>query len=474
MAATTASDVSGVQYNFVCTAGGGHDSGWQISSTYTDTGLTGSTTYTYRVIAHDMSTNHNETGWSGYASATTMAADNTPPTPNPMTWQLYPYALGYSSITMTASTASDASGVEYYFDCVSGGGHDSGWQSSPTYTDTGLAANTTYQYAVQARDMSFYLNPTGWTATKAATTYVFGTEYQAENQTWNSGTVTEITNTGYTGASYVNTNNAIGSWVQWAVTVPSAGAYTIGIRFANGTTQNRSMSIAVNGVIVVANFAFNGTEAYTTWAINLTSLNLLAGANTIRFTSLTVNGGPNLDRLDVAVPVSDVTAPTPSPMEWLVVPVATSYDTVTMTAMTAGDASGVEYYFWNDTVTDRSHDSGWQDSPQFTDTGLTNNTIYTYNVVARDKSAGQNETGWSDAATATTPLYICQNRPVADLNVDCVIDFFDYAMFSNIYASGDIGSAANFNTDGAVDFMDMAVLADEWLQCGRQPVTECP
>jgi hypothetical protein len=82
--------------------------------------------------------------------------DTTPPTPNPMTWSTSPYATGSSSISMTASTASDSSGVEYYFDETSGnpGSSDSGWQDSRTYTDTGLQASTTYTYRVRARDKS--------------------------------------------------------------------------------------------------------------------------------------------------------------------------------------------------------------------------------------------------------------------------------------------------------------------------------
>jgi len=56
---------------------------------------------------------------------------------------------------MTAVAATDASGgVEYYFACVSGGVgcSSSGWQSSRTFTDSGLQANTSYSYTVKARD----------------------------------------------------------------------------------------------------------------------------------------------------------------------------------------------------------------------------------------------------------------------------------------------------------------------------------
>lgn len=80
--------------------------------------------------------------------------DNDPPTPNPMTWNIEPHATGSTSISMTATMASDPSGVEYFFECTSGNGHNSGWQDSPYYQDTGLTYSTEYGYRVQARDKS--------------------------------------------------------------------------------------------------------------------------------------------------------------------------------------------------------------------------------------------------------------------------------------------------------------------------------
>ena len=71
---------------------------------------------------------------------------------------------------MTATTASDPSGVEYYFDCTAGGGNDSAWQDSTTYEDTGLSPSTQYTYRVQARDKSSNQNTGGWSSTQSATT----------------------------------------------------------------------------------------------------------------------------------------------------------------------------------------------------------------------------------------------------------------------------------------------------------------
>jgi len=52
---------------------------------------------------------------------------------------------------MAVAPVGEAGTVEYLFDCVSGGGHDSKWQVSPTYTDSHLKPDTEYTYVVKAR-----------------------------------------------------------------------------------------------------------------------------------------------------------------------------------------------------------------------------------------------------------------------------------------------------------------------------------
>jgi alkaline phosphatase len=120
-------------------------------------------------------TNANLTAEYAYVDAveitgTPMPPDNVPPSPDPMTWGAVPYATSSTSISMTATTATDSSGVEYYFACVAGGGHDSAWQSSPSYEDTGLSPDTTYTYTVTARDLSANHNQTAASTAESATT----------------------------------------------------------------------------------------------------------------------------------------------------------------------------------------------------------------------------------------------------------------------------------------------------------------
>jgi len=158
MTATAASDAGGstpVEYYFNETSGnsGGTDSSWQASTTYTDTGLSELTQYTYTVQTRDSIPNTGTA--SGGFSATTL--DGTAPTPDPATFSSDPQAVDSNSITMTATTAVDAGGstpVEYYFDETSNnfGGTDSGWQQSATYTDGWLSSSTQYAYRVRTRD----------------------------------------------------------------------------------------------------------------------------------------------------------------------------------------------------------------------------------------------------------------------------------------------------------------------------------
>jgi hypothetical protein len=98
--------------------------------------------------------------------------DDQPPGPGPIDWDVPPLGVSPTVITMTASTLTDESGVEYYFDEMTGnaGGDDSGWQDSSGYTDSGLDPNAAYVYQVKARDKSPNKNETGWSPPGTATT----------------------------------------------------------------------------------------------------------------------------------------------------------------------------------------------------------------------------------------------------------------------------------------------------------------
>jgi hypothetical protein len=134
---------------------------------------------------------------------TTNIPDTTPPLPDPMKWATQPEATGSFSIAMTAATATDLSGVAYYFDCVSDGCHDSGWQAGSSYTDTGLTPGTAYTYTVKARDSN--LNETASSEPAVAVT-------QAEGTGTDAVAISEKTTLGNVTGSYLNTQGADGNY----------------------------------------------------------------------------------------------------------------------------------------------------------------------------------------------------------------------------------------------------------------------
>ena len=81
---------------------------------------------------------------------------------------------------------------------------------------------------------------------------------------------------------------------------------------------------------------------------------------------------------------------------------ATGPMSIRMTAATASDPNGVEYYFEETSSNPGGSSSGWQDSPFYRDTGLSPDTQYTYRSKARDKSPNLNETAWSEPNSVTT------------------------------------------------------------------------
>lgn len=556
MAATTASDVSGVEYYFANLTDNSHDSGWQTNSTYIDSGLTTGVTYSYRVMARDRSSNQNETGWSGSASATPQP-DNTSPTPDPMTWQVAPYAISMTSVSMTASTATDTvSGqVQYYFANLSVSGHDSGWQSDATFVDVGLTPGASYIYTVKARDVSPWANETGWSGQGQVTLpempvlnppsayWMFdetsgtiaydsvgsnnGTLQGATLPTWSAGKYgSAVTFTASGQSVYVphspaidfgNESFSVSMWTKQPVSY--SGQYELFIKGTIGSGSFPGSGKRYELYRKDATFRFAIDDDVTKTEINVSTSGICTGdwvhIVAVRDTAadhvrLYINGSPistiadNTGSISQSEPMyigyamypgavddlriyryaltqdhvtaiykgaglPDNTAPAPNPMTWATLPHATGAYAISMTATAATDVSGVEYFFAN--LTDPSHDSGWQSSTTFVDSGLANDTEYVYAVLARDKSAGQNETGWSGEASATTFRYDCTIPFTADLDSDCQVDFFDYAVLANAWAGGE--PEVDLNSDATLDWRDILRFADEWLACNRDPAGEC-
>lgn len=134
------------------------------------------------------------------------------------------------------------------------------------------------------------------------------TLYEGENtKMFNS--IAESTNSGFSGTGYANFNNGTGSSVEFAVCVSSDGEKNVVITFANGSSAVRPVSVSVNGSVIINSLSFNPTGVWTTWNTKEISVNLNKGINTIKFTSLTSDGGPNIDNIEFKRAVSVRSAP---------------------------------------------------------------------------------------------------------------------------------------------------------------------
>jgi chitodextrinase len=138
-------------------------------TTFNNTGLTASTSYSYRVRANDAAGNNS--GFSNTSSATTPAgADTTPPT---APTNLTATAASSSQINLAWTASTDNVGVTgYKVERCSGSGCATFTQvatpTGTTFNDTGLTASTSYSYRVRATDAAG--NNSGYSSTSSATT----------------------------------------------------------------------------------------------------------------------------------------------------------------------------------------------------------------------------------------------------------------------------------------------------------------
>ncbi len=78
----------------------------------------------------------------------------------------------------------------------------------------------------------------------------------------------------------------------------AAGTATLDLRFANGSSAARPADVIVNGS-TVETASLPTTGSWTGWTTQTVTVQLDAGANTIRLDPTTANGLPNIDYLDV-------------------------------------------------------------------------------------------------------------------------------------------------------------------------------
>jgi hypothetical protein len=107
--------------------------------------------------------------------------------------------------------------------------------------------------------------------------------------------------TGFTGTGFANFHGVQGASVESTAMVSTPGTYKMIIRYANGSFENRSLKILVNGKVAVDKLEFKGTGDEN-WAlyrtITVKDVKFKAGKNVIKLITIDEDG-PNLDSITI-------------------------------------------------------------------------------------------------------------------------------------------------------------------------------
>jgi len=280
-----------------------------------------------------------------------MTADTTAPAPNPMAFETPAYMSGPDSIRMVAANAYDPTGVEYRFTCTAGGGHDSGWQDSPVFIDSGLTPGALYSYTVKARDKSPARNETAASAAtstmipaQSTVPMITGVPQPAAEKAISDaylavGTITTEYNPNYpTPGTVISTTPSAGSAAAYGASVNllvSLGWPYISpaefvddrsgspIHVNNPITYTLTFSVDMDASTVdTADFSNAGTSAITLGAVSEISPGVFtvgvtpttAGTLQLRINDGTLMADPVGNLLDSSIAIADDTTITIMPM----------------------------------------------------------------------------------------------------------------------------------------------------------------
>ncbi len=256
-------------------------------TTFNDTGLTASTSYSYRVRANDAAGNNSS--YSNTSSATTPAGvDTTPPT---APTNLAATAASSSQINLAWTASTDNVGVTgYKVERCSGSGCANFAQiatpTGATFNDTGLTASTSYSYRVRATDpagnLSGYSN-TATTSTSATGNISVTISPRSGGITTAQSlpfTATVANDVGAAGVTWSTTGGTLTSQTLTGATFSSttAGAFTITAKSNADNTQSATATIGVTDLAGVSTYHNNlARDGTNTREFALTPSNVKAG-----------------------------------------------------------------------------------------------------------------------------------------------------------------------------------------------------
>ncbi len=370
------------------------------ATTYSVTGLTASTTYTFTVKAKDAASNISIA--SNILSVTTLAPDTTAPIAPTLS------ASGTTSSTTNLSWtgATDNIAVTGY-DVYQGATLLGSTTTATTYSVTGLTASTTYAFSVKAKDAAGNISSASNIVSVSTTAYTYCASQGNSVADEQIGRVqfatidnTSTGGTGYTDFTAVSTNVLQGSSQTITIT-PSWTATTYNEGYAVFIDYNQNGVFTDSGETVWTKAASATTPVSGTFTIPATAT---PGVTRMRV-SLKYNAIPTscevfpygqVEDYSVVITVPDTTAPSSPNLSAS----GTTQKTTNLSWTTATDNIAVTgYNIYKDGVLLGSTTT----ATTYSVSGLTYSTTYAFTVKAKDAAGNLSNASNTISVTTLTP-----------------------------------------------------------------------
>jgi hypothetical protein len=335
--------------------------GTSTGTTFNDTGLLGSTAYSYRVRATDGT---NFSGYSNTSSATTAAPTFTAPS------NLTATAASNTQINLSWTAATETGGTisQYLIERCSGANCGNtpsnfaqvGTTATTAFSDTGLTASTSYSYRVRATDASS--NFSLYSNTASATTL--------------ASVPTAPSNLTATAAGPVQIN------LSWTASTESGG--TIASYLIERCTGAACSTFAQVGTSTITTFSDTGLLGSTAYSYRVRAMDAVNATGPYSNTASATTAAPTF------VAPSNLTATAVSPVQV----------NLSWTAATETGGTPTNYLIERCSGTCSTFAQvGTSTTTSFSNTGLLGSTAYSYRVRVTD---GTNFSTYSNTASATT------------------------------------------------------------------------
>ena len=335
--------------------------GTSTTTTYNDTGLTGSNSYSYRVRATDAASNLGP--YSSTATASTPAA--TPSAPSNLTAT----AASSTQVNLSWTVSTEVGGTisKYLVERCQGTGCTTfaqiGTSTSATYADSGLIGSTVYQYRVRAQDSVGTLGP--YSSTAAATTA--------------APVITAPQSLAATVVSAAQIN------LSWTAATETGG--TIGSYLVERCAGASCTSFAQIGTSTTTTYTDTGLSGSTSYSYR------------VRAKDTAGNTGPYSTTASATTTAPVISAP------GSLAATAASSSQINLAWTASTETGGTIASYLVERCTGAACTSfaqvGTSTTTTYSDTGLTASTSYSYRVRAKD--AAGNTGPYSTTASATTP-----------------------------------------------------------------------